>query len=57
MVVFCVDMHVYVMKLEHARVCRRAYTYILCVYFHSYGLLLVRTDVGKPTKIRAEATL
>lgn len=28
----------------------RAYTPILPVYFHSYGFLLSRTDVGKPTK-------
>ena len=37
--------------------CRRAYTSILCVYFHSYGFLLARTDVGETHKIRAEAAL
>lgn len=34
---------------------RRAHTSILCVYFHSYGFLLAKTDVGETHKIRAEA--
>lgn len=48
-IVVCGDVHLCIMNEEHTCVCVHACTSMLCVYFHSYGLLLMRTDVGKPT--------
>lgn len=54
---FCVDEHICALRSGSMHVyaptehlCRRAYTSILCVYFHSSGFLLAWTDVRKPTK-------